>query len=393
MGPSVLRQMVGEVLAEVADAVEGATVAPAVRVGVTAVGSERGPEEVIRGAELAAGLDRSLEVVVIGPDSGTALPTIAVEDEEAGHAALEAALEDGRLDAAVTLHYSFPMGVATVGRVVTPGRGKEMLIASCTGAADTDRVVAMVKNVLLGRAVAAALGWEDPSVGLCTVDGARQVERAVRDLAAGGYPLRWAESIRVDGGPMLRGNDCLWGTADVLVCDTLTGNLLVKLFSAYTTGGSYEAFGFGYGPGVGEGFGRIIGIISRASGAAVIASAVAYIAQMVRSRLLERVAEEFRVARAAGLESVLADLQRPSPEEAEEPFTPPAPKAVSEQIGGVDVLEIEDAVRCLARAGIYATSGMGCSGPVIMVASDDVTAAFGQLITARFLPQEGPSVC
>jgi hypothetical protein len=393
MGPTGLRQMVGEVLAEVADAVEGAAVAPAVRVGVTAIGSERGPEEVIRGAELAAGLDRSLEVVVIGSKADTTLPTIAVEDEEAGHAALEVALEAGRLDAAVTLHYPFPMGVATVGRVVTPGRGKEMLIASCTGAADTDRVVAMVKNVLLGRAVAATLGWEDPSVGLCTVDGARQVERAVRALAAGGYPVRLAESIRVDGGPLLRGNDCLWGTPDVLVCDTLTGNLLVKFFSAYTTGGSYEAFGFGYGPGVGEGFGRIIGIISRASGAAVIASAVAYVAQMVRARLPERVAGEFQAARAAGLESVLGDIKRPSVEEAEEPFTPPAPKAVSEQIGGVDVLEIEEAVRCLARAGIYASSGMGCSGPVIMVALEDVTAAVEQLINARFLPHEGPAVC
>ena len=247
MSPDGLRRMVGEVLAEVADAVEGVATAPLVRVGLTAIGSELGLEEAIRGAELAASRDGGLEVVVIGSEGGTALPTLAAESEEGGHAALEEALEDGRLDAAVTLHYPFPMGVATVGRVVTPGRGKEMLVASCTGAADSHRVGAMVKNVLLGRAVARALGWDDPSVGLCTVDGARQVERAVRSLAAGGYPIRLAESIRADGGPLLRGNDCLWGTADVLVCDTLTGNLLVKLFSAFTTGGSYEAFGFGYG--------------------------------------------------------------------------------------------------------------------------------------------------
>ncbi|MFQ5893221.1 MAG: glycine reductase, partial [Nitrospinota bacterium] len=253
MSADDLKRMVGEVLAEVADLVDGAPVAPSVRVGVTAVGSERGPEEVIRGAELAASRDGSLEVVVIGPAGGTALPTMAAESEEAGHAALEAALEEGRFGGAVTLHYPFPMGVATVGRVVTPGRGKEMLIATCTGAADADRVTAVVKNVVLGRAVAASLGWDEPSVGLCTVDGARQAERALRALAAGGYPLRWAESIRADGGPLMRGNDCLWGTADILVCDTLTGNLLVKLFSAFTTGGSYEAFGFGYGPGVGEG--------------------------------------------------------------------------------------------------------------------------------------------
>ena len=392
MSPDGLRRMVGEVLAEIADAVEGVATAPLVRVGLTAIGSELGAEEAIRGAELAASRDGALEVVVIGPEGASALPTIAVESEEAGHAALEEALEDGRLDAAVTLHYPFPMGVATVGRVVTPGRGKEMLVASCTGAADSHRVGAMVKNVLLGRAVARALGWDDPSVGLCTVDGARQVERAVRSLAAGGYPIRLAESIRADGGPLLRGNDCLWGTADVLVCDTLTGNLLVKLFSAFTTGGSYEAFGFGYGPGVGEGFERIIGIISRASGAEVMAGAVAFIAQMVRARLPERVLEEFQAAKAAGLESILEELVRPSSEEAGEPVAQPKPKAVTETIGGVDVLEIEEAVRCLWKAGIYATSGMGCSGPVIMVASEDLTAAVEKLIGARLLPDEGPLI-
>ncbi len=390
MSPDGLRRMVGEVLAEVADAVEGVATAPLVRVGLTAIGSELGLEEAIRGAELAASRDDALEVVVIGPEGGTDLPTLAAESEEGGHATLEEALEDGRLDAAVTLHYPFPMGVATVGRVVTPGRGKEMLVASCTGAADSHRVGAMVKNVLLGRAVARALGWDDPSVGLCTVDGARQVERAVRSLAAGGYPIRLAESIRADGGPLLRGNDCLWGTSDVLVCDTLTGNLLVKLFSAFTTGGSYEAFGFGYGPGVGEGFERIIGIISRASGAEVMAGAVAFIAQMVRARLPERVLEEFQAAKAAGLESILEEFVRPSSEEAGEPVVQPKPKAVTETSGGVDVLEIEDAVRCLWKAGIYATSGMGCSGAVIMVAPEDVTAAVGKLIGARLLPDEGP---
>jgi hypothetical protein len=58
----------------------------------------------------------------------------------------------------------------------------------------------------------------------------------------------------------------------------------------------------------------------------------------------------------------------------------------------VDVLEIEDAVRCLSKAGIYSTSGMGCSGAVIMVASEDVTAAVGKLIGARLLPDEGPLI-
>jgi hypothetical protein len=361
-----VKRTVGEVLYELADALEGTGSAPTVRVGVTALGSELGPEEIVCGAELAARRDPGVEVVVVGPEGATALSTIAAESEEAGHAALEEALSEGSLDAAVTLHYPFPLGVATVGRVVTPSRGKEMLIATCTGAADSDRVAAMVKNVILGKAVASALGWESPLVGFCTVDGARQAERILRELVLGGYPVSFAESIRKDGGALLRGNDCLQGSCDVLVCDTLTGNLLVKIFSAFSTGGSYEAFGFGYGPGVGEGFERVIGILSRASGAPVVAGAIEFMARMARVRLPKLVAEEFRLAKAAGLESAMSEIKRPSAKE--EVVTTPKAKAVSEALSGVDVLELEDAVRCLWKADIYATSGMGCSGPVIMVA-------------------------
>ena len=46
----------------------------------------------------------------------------------------------------------------------------------------------------------------------------------------------------------MRGNDLLMGTPDVMVVDSLTGNLFMKVFSAFTTGGDYEASGFGYGP-------------------------------------------------------------------------------------------------------------------------------------------------
>lgn len=39
----------------------------------------------------------------------------------------------------------------------------------------------------------------------------------------------------------MRGNDLLAGTPDIMVMDSLTGNLMMKIFSAYTTGGSYES--------------------------------------------------------------------------------------------------------------------------------------------------------
>lgn len=49
----------------------------------------------------------------------------------------------------------------------------------------------------------------------------------------------------------MRGNDLIRATSDVLVCDTLTGNLLIKLFSAGLSGGEMETMGSGYGIGLG----------------------------------------------------------------------------------------------------------------------------------------------
>jgi len=77
-----------------------------------------------------------------------------------------------------------------------------------------------------------------------------------------GLSIKFAQSLREDGGVVMRGNDLLAASCDVMVTDTLTGNLLVKILSAFTTGGDYESIGFGYGPGIGEGYDRIIMILS-----------------------------------------------------------------------------------------------------------------------------------
>ena len=46
----------------------------------------------------------------------------------------------------------------------------------------------------------------------------------------------------------MRGNDVLQGTPDIMVTDSLTGNIMVKMLSSAATGGSFEATGYGYGP-------------------------------------------------------------------------------------------------------------------------------------------------
>ena len=65
--------------------------------------------------------------------------------------------------------------------------------------------------------------------------------RRWRQLQQAGYPIRFAESVRADGGAVMRGNDVLQGTPDVMVCDSLTGNVLIKMLSSFTTGGSFES--------------------------------------------------------------------------------------------------------------------------------------------------------
>lgn len=380
---------VAELFRQMAEGLETGRFGRRPRVGLTVLGSEHGPEEMVTGAELAARAYGDVDIVLVGPVScedarSRGLDAVWAEDVATQHARMEELLDSGELDACVTMHYTFPIGVSTVGRVVTPGRGREMFIATTTGTSGTDRVENMVKNAVYGIAAAKACGVSRPSVGILNVDGARQVERALRKLDGNGYAVRFAESARADGGAVMRGNDLLMGVPDVMVCDTLTGNLLMKVFSSYTTGGDYEASGYGYGPGVGEGYERIIMILSRASGAPVVAGAIRYAADLVRGDLRRVAATEFAAARSAGWPSLSEALgqQVQRADGGADPgagIVPPAAKVVTHEIPGVDILQLEEAVRALWAAGIYAESGMGCTGPIVMVAQEDTDAAVGLL--------------
>ncbi len=380
---------VAELFRQMAEGLETGRFGRRPRVGLTVLGSEHGPEEMVTGAELAARAYGDVDIVLVGPVScedarSRGLDAVWAEDVATQHARMEELLDSGELDACVTMHYTFPIGVSTVGRVVTPGRGREMFIATTTGTSGTDRVENMVKNAVYGIAAAKACGVSRPSVGILNVDGARQVERALRKLDGNGYAVRFAESARADGGAVMRGNDLLMGVPDVMVCDTLTGNLLMKVFSSFTTGGDYEASGYGYGPGVGEGYERIIMILSRASGAPVVAGAIRYAADLVRGDLRRVAATEFAAARSAGWSSLSEALgqQVQRADGGADPgagIVPPAAKVVTHEIPGVDILQLEEAVRALWAAGIYAESGMGCTGPIVMVAQEDTDAAVGLL--------------
>lgn len=392
MAENNVRKMIGKVFNDIADALETGQFGQKVRVGITTLGSEHGVKNVIEGAELAQERDPSIEVVLIGPKSDSKLTQVVVDSEDEGYKKMEEMLDSGELDACVTMHYNFPIGVSTVGRVITPGRGREMIIATTTGSSSPHRVEAMVKNGIYGIITAKALGIKNPTVGILNVDGARQVERIFNELRSRGYEINLTESIRSDGGSIMRGNDLLAGVPDVMVTDTLTGNILIKVFSSYTTGGSYESLGYGYGPGIGEGYERTILIISRASGAPVIANAISYGASVVRGNINKIAKEEFEKVNKAGLKEILANLTKDKKEQVEEEIKAPPKEVVTEGIAGIDIMDLEDAVRVLWKEGIYAESGMGCTGPVVMVNKDKLSKSIEVLTKAGYIADQS-NIC
>ncbi|WP_018962578.1 glycine/sarcosine/betaine reductase complex component C subunit alpha [Coprothermobacter platensis] len=370
------RNLMADILEEVATFLEKGEYTKKIRVGITTLGSEHGTEEIIKGAEMAQERYSDIEVVLIGDKGNSSLECSPAETLEGCHCIMEELLDKGEIDACVTMHYNFPLGVSTVGRVIAPANGKEVLLATTTGTAAADRVEAMVKNAIYGNIVAKALGIKNPTVGILNVDGARQVERILKQLKERGYDINFSQSVRSDGGVVMRGNDLLAASSDIMVTDTLTGNLLVKILSAFTTGGDYESIGYGYGPGIGENYNRIIMILSRASGAPVAANAIKFAADLVKGNLKDIAKREFETLNRLGWQDLLLKKEKNAATEVNNnEVRMPQSKPVAEEISGIDVLELEDMVKLLWSHNIYAESGMGCTGPVIRVSEEDYDEA------------------
>lgn len=362
-------KQVASTLKNIADFLEDKASAKKTKIALTTIGSELGSEELVQGAVMAAKENPLLEVVLIGPKADVDLPQYNTDCEKEAHKILEDLLSSKEVEGAVTLHYNFPLGISTVGKVITPAKGRPMFIATTTGTTSANRVEAMVLNGILGVIAAKGSGIKNPTLGILNVEGSRQVERILSTLKENGMEFKLAESVRSDGGSVMRGNDLLNGSCDVMVCDTLTGNLLMKIFSSFTTGGNYETLGWGYGPGIGKDMKHIISIISRASGAPVVKGALQYTFELARNSLLAVAKEEFKSAEKAGLSKELEGLKQTTPKE-EKVEAPPA-KPVTAEITGIDILQLDDGVAVLWKEKIYAETGMGCAGPVIMIAPED----------------------
>ncbi|MGV8983097.1 glycine/sarcosine/betaine reductase complex component C subunit alpha, partial [Clostridium sp.] len=243
-----------------------------------------------------------------------------------------------------------------------------------------------VLNAISGIATAKAIGIKNPTVGILNLDGARQVERILKEVQSNGYEFTFADSLRADGGAVMRGNDLLAGTPDIMVCDSLTGNLLVKTFASFTTGGNYETVGAGYGPGIGANYDKLVNIVSRSSGAPLIAEALKYCANCAENSVLDIARDEFAKANKAGLsEAINKVIKKAEKVDAEEEVKIPKKRVVTFPILGIDILELEDACKCLWKQDVYSESGMGCTGPVVLVPEDESDKAIEILKKAEFM--------
>lgn len=384
MDEKATKKIIAEVFKEVSQGMKSGRFGKKVKIGLTTFGSEHGVQEMVDAAIMAKNKYEDFDIILIGPKVTENFEVVEVSDSCEGHKKMVELLETGVIDGAVTQHFDFPIGVSTVGKVITPGKGRQMLIATTTGTTSTNRVEGMIINAISGIATAKACGIKNPKVGILNVDGARQVERALKDLNAAGYPIEFADSLREDGGAVMRGNDLLAGTPDVMVCDSLTGNLLIKMFSSFTTGGDYETVGAGYGPGVGENYDKLINIVSRASGAPLICEALRFCADCANKSVMKIARKEFEKANSASLKGIIEKITKKSQDKSTDEIKIPEKKVVTFAIPGIDILELDDACKALWRQDIYSESGMGCTGPVILVNENDGKKAQNVLVEAGF---------
>lgn len=382
-----VKQTVKKVFEDLATSLETGRMESRIKIGLTIDGSELGME-VMKQAAYAIKQKNLFDVVLIGSDVDWAVDfehysTTSCQKESSE--LMEELLDNGELQGCVTLHYSFPIGVSTVGKVITPALGRELYIATTTGTTSGVRNEAMVLNAINGIVAAKACGIKQPTLGILNVEGAKIVERSLTTLQENGYELAFGESQREDGGKVLRGNDLLLGSVDVVVCDSLTGNILMKLFSAGSSGGNYETLGAGYGPGIGRNYDRNICIISRASGVPVIANALEYAYELAMGKLGKVSQTEYQKADQAGLKQICDELTTAAVVETAKEVEPPAKEIVTSEIAGIEIMELEDAVKVLWEADIYAESGMGCTGPIVLVNEKNLSIAQTELKKAKYL--------
>jgi hypothetical protein len=99
---------------------------------------------------------------------------------------------------------------------------------------------------------------------------------------------------------------------------------------------------------------------------------------------MELAAKEYAAARKAGMNEIFEEMKKNSAAAAPQVVAPPK-KVVTAEVTGIDVMQLEEAAQKLWGLGIYAETGMGCVGPVVLVAPEDEEKATEELRKAGYL--------
>ena len=188
------KNKIADSILNLADSIEKGVFESKITIAVTNFGSELGTDN-INNAILQS-RSQLFNIIVVGePLEGFESYEACGDDEIAR--VLKKLFEDKKIDAAVTMHYPFPIGVSTVGKIITPATGKEMYIATSTGTMDGNRIKAMILNAINGIIVAKADGIENPTVGILNIEGAKVVEKKLLELSNNGFEINFKSIVKI----------------------------------------------------------------------------------------------------------------------------------------------------------------------------------------------------
>ena len=141
-----LEQTIAKTFLQMAEGLESGSFGVKPKIALTGMGSEHGEKNAMEAALMAA--KKGVDVYYIGTLEAEGVTTVKVNDEDEGHKKMEEMVESGEVDGAVTMHFPFPIGVSTVGKVVTPAKGREMFVATTTGTSSADRIEGMIAKAM-----------------------------------------------------------------------------------------------------------------------------------------------------------------------------------------------------------------------------------------------------
>jgi len=133
---------------------------------------------------------------------------------------------------------------------------------------------------------------------------------------------------------------------------------------------------------------RTVLILSRASGVPVVAGALKYAAGLAKGNVKQVAKDEFAKVKAAGYDAIVAGFQKDAKPASTEEVKMPDKEVVTGSVSGIDIMDLEDAVEALWKAGVYAESGMGCTGPIVMINEGKVDQAMVILADAGYVSKE-----